>query len=199
MSRLFKIFIAGILLGLVGAGVLTYSVRAVDLHREPSLMSVQPNGGNSEIFRIDLPRDRILVGLVGTDNALPAGLEWPGDELFGNLQAEMFKVRNRNDVVIGVASRLASASERSGPFIQWALHLPARGTMYMQMEIAASAEGHRNGTLLAGTRDFEALTGSVIEQFTTGRIQGQSVGEGRIELITEFVRPFDHLFTDETI
>ena len=102
-------------------------------------------------------------------------------------------------VVGGVASRLASASEATGPFIQWALHLPARGTIYMQMELAASTEGHRNGTLLAGTRDFEALSGSVIEQFVTGRIQGQSVGEGRIDLITEFVRPFDRLFMDETI
>lgn len=187
VSRLFKIFIAGILLGLVGAGVLTYSVRAVDLHREPSLMSVQPNGGNSEIFRIDLPRDRILVGLVGTDNALPAGLEWPGDELFGNLQAEMFKVRDRNDVVIGVASRLANVSEETGPFIEWVLHLPARGTVYLQMDLAASAEGHRNGRLIAGTRDFETLSGTVWERFITGIENEDFDADERIELITAFI------------
>ena len=199
MSGLTRTFILGILLGIGGAVALANLLRPVNLHREMSLVSVQPNGGNSETFRINLPHDRILVGLAGANSAMPADLEWPGKDLLGNLQAEMFKVRNRNDVVIGVASRLASASEVSGPFIQWALHLPARGTIYMQMEIAASAGGHRNGTLLAGTRDFEALSGSVREQFITGRIQGQSVGEGRIELITEFVRPFDHLFMDETI
>ncbi len=187
VSRLFKTFISGILLGLVGAGVLTYSVPAVDLHREPSLMTVQANGGNSETFRIDLPRDRILVGLVGTDNALPAGLEWPGDELFGNLQAEMFKIRDRNDVVIGVASRLANASEETGPFIEWVLHLPARGTVYLQMNLTASAEGHRSGRMIAGTRDFETLTGTVRERFITD-IENEDVSAGeRIELITTFI------------
>jgi len=187
VSRLFKTFISGILLGLVGAGVLTYSVPAVDLHREPSLMTVQTNGGNSETFRIDLPRDRILVGLVGMDNALPAGLEWPGDELFGNLQAEMFKIRDRNDVVIGVASRLANASEETGPFIEWVLHLPARGTVYLQMNLTASAEGHRSGRMIAGTRDFETLTGTVRERFITD-IENEDVSAGeRIELITTFI------------
>ena len=187
VSRLFKTFISGILLGLVGAGVLTYSVPAVDLHRERSLMTVQANGGNSETFRIDLPRDRILVGLVGTDNALPAGLEWPGDELFGNLQAEMFKIRDRNDVVIGVASRLANASEETGPFIEWVLHLPARGTVYLQMNLTASAEGHRSGRMIAGTRDFETLTGTVRERFITD-IENEDVSAGeRIELITTFI------------
>ncbi len=109
-----KTFYFGIALGLLGAFALTYSVPVVDLHREPSLISVRTNGGNAETYRIDLPRDRILIGLTGVDNALPAGLDWPAEELFGDLQTEMFKVRDRNDVVIGVASRLASASEATG-------------------------------------------------------------------------------------
>jgi hypothetical protein len=85
-----KIFIAGVVLGLLGAGGLTYSLQVVDLHREPSHITVAPNGGNVETFRVDLPRDRILVGLAGEENALPAELEWPSDPLFGDLQAEMF-------------------------------------------------------------------------------------------------------------
>ena len=80
------------MLGIAGAGALAYSVPVVDLHRESSHISVRANGGNIETFRIKLPRDRMLVGLAGADNALPAGLEWPGEELLGNLQAEMFKV-----------------------------------------------------------------------------------------------------------
>jgi hypothetical protein len=184
---LFKIFYSGIVLGLLGAGALTYSVPAVDLHREPSLISVLSNGGNSETYRIDLPRDRILVGLAGDDNALPAGLDWPGEDLFGDLQAEMFKVRDRNDVVIGVASRLASALEPTGPFIEWTVHLPARGTVYLQMDLEPSAEGHRNGRLTAGTRDFETLSGTVIEQFITDFEDEDLNVDGRIELITAFV------------
>jgi len=184
---LFKTFYFGIALGLLGAFALTYSVPVVDLHREPSLISVRPNGGNAETYRIDLPRDRILVGLAGVDNALPAGLDWPEEALFGDLQTEMFKVRDRNDVVIGVASRLASASEATGAFIEWTVHLPARGTVYLQMDVAPSAEGHRNGILMAGTREFETLSGTVIEQYLTDFEDEYLNIDGRIELITAFV------------
>lgn len=168
-----------------------YSVQVVDLHRESSHISVAPNGGNVETLRVDLPRDRILIGLAGEESALPAELEWPSDPMFGNLQAELFKVRNRNDDVIGVASRLASASEATGPFIEWVLHLPARGTIYLQMDIAPSAEGHRNGRLTAGTREFESMRGSVREQFTDGIDTEEFNVDGRIELITQFVRSLD--------
>ena len=179
----------GVLLGIVGAGAFTYSLEVVDLHREPSHTTVQPNGGNVETFRVDLPRDRIMVGLAGEANALPAELQWPSDALFGDLQAEIFKLRDRNDVVIGVASRLASASEATGPFIEWVLHLPARGTVYLQMDLAPSAEGHRNGRLLAGTQDFDSMTGSVREQFISGADNDEVDVDGRIELITSFVSP----------
>ena len=177
------------MLGAAGAGALTYSLPAVDLHREASHISVRANGGNVETFRADLPRDRILIGLAGQENALPAGLEWPGADVFGNLQAEIFKIRDRYDVVIGVASRLASASEETGPFIEWVVHLPARGTIYLQMDVEPSAEGHRNGRLTAGTREFETLRGTVREQFVTVVEDEDSNVDGRIELITAFVGP----------
>ena len=174
------------MLGLAGVGALTYSVQVVDFHREASHIAVAPNGGVVETYRVDLPRDCILVG---EENTLPAELEWPSDPLFGDLQAEMFKVRDRNDVVIGVASRLASASEATGPFIEWVLHLPARGTIYLQMDLTPSAEGHRNGRLTASTRDFESMNGGVREQFLSD-VESEDPGfEGRIELITAFVRP----------
>lgn len=177
----------GIALGLIGAAVLTYAVPVVDLHREPSLISVRSNGGNSETFRIDLPRDRILVGLTGVDNALPAGLDWPTDEVFGDLQTEMFKIRDRNNAVIGVASRLASGSEPTGAFIEWVVHLPARGTVYLQMDVAPSPEGFRNGRLTAGTREFAKLIGTVREQYIADVEDEESNIDGRIELITAFV------------
>jgi hypothetical protein len=171
---------------------MTYSVELVDLHREPSHISVQANGGNMETFRIDLPRDRILVGLAGEENALPAELDWPSDALFGSLQAEMFKVRDRYDVVVGVASRLASASEQTGPFIEWVLHLPARGTLYLQMDVTPAPEGHRNGRMLAGTRDFVTMHGSAREQFVTDIESSDAGVQGRIELITVLVGTFSN-------
>lgn len=174
-------------MGAAGAGALAYSVPVVDLHREASHISVLPNGGNAETYLINLPRDRILVGLAGADNALPAGLEWPGADVLGHLQAEIYKVRDRNNVVIGVASRLASASEVTGPFIEWVLHFPARGTIYLQMELAPTPEGYRNGRLTAGTRDFESMSGGIREQFIAEGQNEEFDGVGRIELITDFV------------
>jgi len=188
---LFRTFLVGVFLGLLGAGALTYFAPAVDLHRQASLNSVQPNGGNTETFRINLPRDRILVGLPGADNTIPAGMSWPSEEEFGNFQAEMFKIRDRNDVVIGVASRLASAAEGQESFIEWTLHLPARGTMYVQMDLDPSVDGYRSGVLLTGTRDFESLSGSVREQFVADVEDDDFDTQGRIELMTALVLPLE--------
>lgn len=187
MKRLLKTFIFGIILGALGAGALIYFVPAVDLHRERSLISVQPNGGNSESFRINLPRDRILVGLPGVDDSIPAGLDWPGEELLGDMQAEIFKLRDDNNVVVGVASRLASSSEDTGPFIEWVVHLPARGTMYLQMDLTPTADGVRNGALRSGTQDFLILNGNVREHFVSV-VEDDDV-QGRIVLETVFVAP----------
>lgn len=188
VGRLFKTFIFGIILGVLGTGALVYFVPAVDLHRERSLMTVKANGGNLESFRINLPRDRILVGLPGVENSIPAGLDWPGEEFLGDTQAELFIVRNDDNTVVGVASRLASSSEETGPFIEWVVHFPARGTMYVQMELAPAADGFRNGTLMAGTHDFLKLNGSVREQFVSS-IDDDDV-QGRISLETTLVGTF---------
>ena len=178
-------------MGLASAGALTYFVPAVDLHRERSLVSVQANGGNSEVFRIDLPRDRVLVGLAGRENSFPAGLLWPTDESLGNFQAEIFKVRDRNNVVIGVASRLASSTEETGGFIEWTIHLPARGTIYAQMDLNPADGGYRDGTMRSGTRDFETLRGSIREHFIADIEDKDYDIESRIELVTALVGPLD--------
>ncbi len=182
-----KTFILGIVLGLAAAAGVTYSIELVDLHREPSHITVQANGGNVESFRIDLPRDRILVGLAGKASTLPADIDWPDDAMFGSFQAEMFKVRDRYDTVVGVASRMASASESTGAFIEWVIHLPARGTLYFQMDVQPAPEGHRNGRMLAGTQDFATMRGRAREQFVSDVDSGESAVQGRIELITVLV------------
>ena len=183
-----KTLLAGIILGALGAAGLTWYVPAVDLHRERSLISVQPNGGNIEVFHINLPRDRILVGLAGDANSIPAGLAWPGRELLGDMLAEMFKVRDGNNAVIGVASRLASASDRTGAFIEWTVHFPARGTIYAQMDITPTADGVRNGRLLAGTRDFATLTGSMRERLVAEADEEADISS-RIELEAALIAP----------
>ena len=188
MAELIKTFIIGIVLGAFGAGALTWYVPAVDLHRERSQISVQPNGGNVEEFRINLPRDRIMVGLPDANGSIPAALEWPGRDYLGDMQAEIFKIRDSNNTVIGVGSRLASASEETGPFIEWSLHFPSRGTVYVDMEITPSADGFRNGTLISGTREFSELTGGVREQFVS-EVAGEEGVQSRIQLQAALVGP----------
>ena len=187
-KTLIKTLIFGFIVGVLGSGALAWYVPAVDLHRERSLISVLPNGGNAEVFHINLPRDRILVGISGDENSIPAELEWPGGEALGDLQAEMFKIRNRDDAVVGIASRLASLNESTGPFIEWVLHLPARGTLYAEMQITPAADGYREGVVRAGTQDFGLLSGSIREKFIAG-VEEEFDIESRIEIETTLVAP----------
>lgn len=193
---MFKTFVFGILLGLIGTGALAYFAPAVDIHRERSLIEVQANGGNFEEFRINLPRDRIMVGLAGAKESIPAGLDWPGVEQLGDTQAELFKVRNRDNTVIGVASRLANSADSTGPFIEWTLHFPARGTLYAKMALAPAAEGFRPGVMRAGTRDFLELSGTLQERYIAGE-DGDSDAQGHIELQARLVAPLGALPLDE--
>ncbi|MBT8099041.1 MAG: hypothetical protein KJO82_04795 [Gammaproteobacteria bacterium] len=186
MNRLVKTFLIATILGALGTGALTWYAPAVDLHRERSMISVQPNGGNVEEFYINLPRDRVMVGLPNPDAAIPAALEWPGQEMLGDMQAEIFKIRDRNETVVGVGSRIASAAEATGPFIEWSLHLPARGSIYVKMEITPAADGFRNGAVISGTREFADLSGSVREQFIAD-VEGRTDIQSRILLQTALV------------
>jgi len=188
VSRVIKTFFLGLVLGAIGAGTLMWKMPAVDLHRESSLVTVQPNGGNVEEFRINLPRDRIMVGLPDPNSSIPAALDWPGQVLLGDMQAELFKIRDRNDTVIGVGSRIASASEASGPFIEWALHFPARGTMYVKLEMTPSEDGVRNGLLMSGTREFAKLSGGLREEFVAAAPDDEE-SQGRIRLNAMLVGP----------
>ena len=102
-----KTFIAGLILGLAGAGTLLYYTPLVDQAREESLIIVHPNHGNTETFHVNVPDDRILVGTADEQVELvPPGLQWPVAEKFASARAELFKIRNTKDAVVGVASRI---------------------------------------------------------------------------------------------
>lgn len=185
---MFRTFIIGIVSGAILAAVLLYFVPVVDQHREASLISVQPNGGNTESFHVNLPDDRILSGEAGKP-PVPASLEWPSAPVLGDARAELFKIRNRNDVVVGVASRISGTGTASGSVVEWTLHLPARGTLYVNLQPRADSTGLRTGTLRAGTREFASMTGSVNERLVGPVESGNDEEniEGRIELVTALV------------
>ena len=180
---MFKTFTLGVILGISGAIALLYFVPAVDVARENSIISVLPNGGNLESFHINLPGDRIMAGVSGRDRSFPDGLAWPEFLDRAGVQAEVFKVRNTDHRVIGVASRIAG--DNAG-FVEWALHLPARGTMYVLMDGQSAENGQRLGTLRAGTREFLERRGRVLERFVPA---DDGDGEGRLELNTSLVGP----------
>jgi hypothetical protein len=149
---------------------------------------MQANGGNTELFHINLPHDRIVTGAAGRD-AIPASLQWPEAAVLGDTQVELFKIRNRNDVVVGVASRISGTGTVSGSVLEWTLHLPARGTLYASMQPQPDDSGRWLGRLRAATREFAGMTGSINERrVTPASTQDAEAGvEGRIELVTALV------------
>jgi len=184
---LLKCFITGIVLGVALGVAALYYVPVVDQYREQSMIEVKPNGGNTEFFHINVPMDRVMIGAPEQRVALPVGLEWPTHPRFDGIRAELFKVRNSKDVVVGVASRVAASTDELDDVIEWVLHLPARGSVYLSMHPDAMDGGFRIGELCAGTREFKRLRGSVTERWIADPTASGDTVAGRIELKTEFV------------
>lgn len=182
-----KTFIAGILLGVAGAAAALYFIPVVDQAREQSLIVVQPNQGNTETFHINIPSDRIMVGAPGQAAPLPAGLEWPDDPRFAATRAEVFKIRNGKEAVVGVASRIAASDAISGEIVEWLLHLPARGSAYVAMGPVPNEGGYRAGSLVTGSREFAPLVGRVTERWVESTSDYDDDMQGRIEIVTAFV------------
>lgn len=155
-----KLFITGIVLGIVAAGGALYALPAVDQYREASIVKVAPNGGTVETFHVNLPDDRIMSRSPGQNAPVPEGLQWSAAPRLANTQVDIYKLRNERDVVVGLAARTA-ASEQAGATIEWVLHLPARGSQFASMQTVSEADGWRSGVLLAGSREFAGRAGSM--------------------------------------
>jgi hypothetical protein len=181
-----KTFIAGAIFGIVGVAGALYAVPAVKQHREASIVSVKANGGNTELFHVSVPADRIMVAGSGTSQAVPAGLTWPDGPLFRDTNIELFKLRNERDVVVGVAGRLAARGSKDEAVIEWVLHLPARGSVYVTMDGPAGGDDSRAGSLRHGTREFESWSGLMTERFVPSQGANHAATTGRIELETSF-------------
>ena len=179
-----KTFITGVVLGIVAVIAALHLLPVVDQKREDSIISVARNGGNTETFHVNVPMDRIMIGAAGQSEPLPPELDWPDDELFVDARAELFKVRNVRDAVVGVASRLAARDPEAGDVIEWVVHLPARGSLFVTMD-PQPVDGRRSGNLRAGTREFSDLVGRMSERWVADASDGANAG--RIELEARFV------------
>ena len=183
---MFKTLFIGIVAGIVAGVTTLLLVQPVEQARARSIIDVTPNGGNNEIFHANIPDDRIVIGAPDQSTPVPRGLEWPQDELLANTRAELFKVRNANDVVIGVASRIAASSE-DGAIVEWTFHIPARGSAYILMRPQLQEDSFRMGDLRAGTREFFGMTVQVTERWVADSTGSDLAPIGRIELSTRFV------------
>lgn len=182
---LLRTFFFGILLGLLAAAGALYSY-SVDQVREATIVSVIPNGGIAESFHINVPMDRIMIGAPGQTGVLPAGLDWPVDEILADVRAEMFKIRNARNAVIGVAVR-AVAKNGDEDIIDWVLHLPARGSVMVNMDVVPREDGYRQGEIRAGSREFAPLQGSMTERWVANTSDEEDAPAGHIELIASYV------------
>ena len=188
-----KTFFLGIILGLAAAAGALYAFPAVDQTREASIVKVAPNGGNVEEFHINIPMDRIMVGAVDQPNPVPPGLSWPVDQELAGIRAELFKIRNARDAVVGVAVRNAATGD-SGNVIDWVLHLPARGSVFINMEPAARQGGFRIGRFRSGSREFGPLNGFMTERWVANTTDDdEDAPLGRIELLATYVGELEAL------
>ena len=176
----------GAVLGIVAAAGAMYAIPAVDQHRELSIISVMPNGGNTESFHINIPMDRIMIGAPDQREPVPPGMVWPTDELLADVRTELFKIRNARDTVVGVAARNAAKVDTADQ-IDWVLHLPARGSVFVNMSPDAMEGGYRIGRFRAGTREFGSLAGTMTESWIVDTSGEEDAPDGRIELFLRFV------------
>ncbi len=191
-----KTFFIGILLGLVVAAGALYAFPAVDQTRETSIVRVAPNGGNVEAFHINIPMDRIMIGAPDQPNPVPPGLDWPTDAALTGIRTELFKIRNSRDAVVGVAVRNAASGQNSD-VIDWVLHLPARGSVFINMEPAVREGGIRIGRFRTGSREFAPLNGYMTERWVANsEDRDDDAPLGRIELLATYVGELEPLEED---
>jgi len=183
---LLKTFLIGILLGVAVAACALPPFPVVDQIREVSIVVVAPNGGNSEAFHINIPVDRVMTGATGKDSDVPVGLTWPKDSVFQNIRTEVFKIRNAKNAVIGVAARTV-AKEGDTDLTDWLIHLPARGSLFVNMEPQSQKGRPRIGNLRTGSREFGDLNGFITESWFSGTSAEDGAPEGRIELLANYV------------
>ena len=194
-----KTFLIGILLGLAAAAGALYTFPTVDQAREASIVKVAPNGGNVEEFHVNIPMDRIMVGAPDQPTPLPPGLKWPTDPALAGIRTELFKIRNARDTVVGVAVRNAASADGSN-VIDWVLHLPARGSIFINMEPAVREGGYRIGRFRTGSREFGKLNGFMSERWVANsEDRDEDAPAGRIELLATYVGELEPLDDEQEL
>jgi hypothetical protein len=185
--------------------------------RLPSIASVVANGGRAEQFLIRLPADRLAAtdGAAGGLRAQGANgaMLLPARFVTEPLLIEHFKVRDSAGNVVGVAARHWNGGGPA-PTTTWSVLIPSRGALVLSapgesrgaLEAALRTRGYSagedwdgqvavpmvrdgEGTVAAGTGEFDGLAGTYSETWTVAAVDESGKVSGTIELGTVTSRP----------
>jgi hypothetical protein len=207
-------FVTGFILGIAAVLAAAWLYPWVNHVRIPSRTSVVANGGRGEQFLIRLPADKVAVASNLESGPrlkrFPDRTRLPddvGDEL---VLIEQFKIRDSSGDVIGVASRHTVEADQRIQTV-WNLFIPSRGAMLLRGDAAASmldrrledaglragepwagdirvpppdAERASGGELIAGTGEFDGLTGRYGESWQVTGVSVDGELRGTIQLNT---------------
>ena len=112
--------------------------------------------------------------------------------------AELFRVRDREGRVIGLASKMtgniAVTAERARENSEWMVLIPSRGALLTSTQGLPTdkerlyprdymgLDPNRAGLLIEGTGDFAGLTGFFIENVQLDNVDENGQAEGTLEL-----------------
>jgi hypothetical protein len=189
---LLRLFLAAFLFGALLTLLAARLYPLPDMPRLPSDATALANVGREEMFYIRLPDDR--VGSPRAASVAPFPKQAFAREGADRILAELFKLRNSEGRVIGLASKMsgpvAFPNQRRRDNTDWILLIPSRGALLMSTE-GRPADQERNypsnylgldptraGVIVAGTNEFKGLAGFFIEETEVERVDenGQSFG-----------------------
>ena len=120
-----RVFLLAFLAGVVAAMLLAQLFPYPGQVRERSLSGALPNGGRLETFHIDLPGDRLV----------PAQDAELGEAGQTDVRAEIFRLRNEENRVVGLAGKLSGRPVDGAPdgetTSDWTLVISGRGGLFM--------------------------------------------------------------------
>jgi hypothetical protein len=151
-----------------------------------------PNGGRKEDFYINLEFDRLapaqeVLAAPFPEKALQSG----GEQV---VRAEIFRLRNAQREVIGLATRMTGlvpdANGEPLVAINWLVLVPGRGAFLLSQGPSLAAGllpdsmQFEQGEMLVGDGEFSGLSGSYVEASLLEDTNGDGVDEGVLLLST---------------
>jgi hypothetical protein len=193
LVRLFlATFILGALLTLLAARLYPLP----DSPRLPSDSIALANGGREEAFFVRLPDDRLGSPRAASVARFPAqSFAREGND---RILAELFRVRDAEGRVIGLASKLsgnvAVSEVRAQQNSDWTLLIPSRGALAMSTAGLPADQDRlypvnnfgldpaRSGKIVFGTKEFANITGFFVEETEIDRVDEDGQAHGVLKL-----------------